>query len=346
MNWPSLSIIIPSFNQGAYIERTILSILKQEYKGELEVIVSDGGSKDETVEVLQKYPQITWWSKPDKGFVDAVRKGFAVAKGEILAIQSSDDFYLKNAFEVCIKELVNNEKLGIVTGCDVLVQPDLKTFFTSNLDSGEITPRSLLLDRCIPQHCAFFRRDVLEKIGGLREEVDTCADMDFWYRALHFYKAKFVPFYTAAYQRHANQRTKVLDNWSKSFFEMVEFCESDPFYNEHFKLSEEDKRNWYAHCEIFWQLNSGKQFEDKSLILQKINTVLEDDGYTYETKKAVHRTGVSHGLISDNTQKIKFTDYAMNSFTNGSLLKKTRKKFYQVVGNLASHSIDIDWWKK
>lgn len=344
MNWPSLSIIIPSFNQGSYIERTILSIVKQEYEGELQVIVSDGGSKDETVEVLKKYPQITWWSEPDKGFVDAVTKGFAVAKGEILAIQSSDDFYLRNAFKVSVRELINDEKLGIVTGCDVLLQPDLKSFSTSNLESGYVTPSSLLLERCIPQHCAFFRKDILAKIGGLRKEVDTCADMDFWYRALHFYKGKFIPFYTAAYQRHANQRTKVLNNWSTSFLRMVESCESDPFYSSQFKLSEEDKKNWYVRCEVFWELNSGAKDKNKKQIMQKINEVLESSDYTSETKRDVYRSGASHGIIIEQKNTMDLNTYVSNSLINGTLLKKSRKKLYQGVGVLKSN-VDINWWK-
>jgi glycosyltransferase involved in cell wall biosynthesis len=95
---PDISIVIPSFNQGQYIERTLLSILKQEYPGKVEVIVSDGGSADNTVDVLKKYDkQITWWSEKDAGYADAVNKGFAKATGEIFAIQSSDDFYLQNA---------------------------------------------------------------------------------------------------------------------------------------------------------------------------------------------------------------------------------------------------------
>src|SRR3712207_4758529 len=97
--FPSLSIVIPSWNQGRFIERTLLSILRQDYPGSVQVIVSDGGSADETVDVLKRYEdRITWWSARDKGFVDAVTKGLAQVTGEIIAIQSSDDYYLPGAF--------------------------------------------------------------------------------------------------------------------------------------------------------------------------------------------------------------------------------------------------------
>ncbi|MEJ7663682.1 MAG: glycosyltransferase [Hymenobacter sp.] len=97
--FPSISVVIPSWNQGRFIGRTLDSILKQDYPGEVQVIVSDGGSTDETVDVLKSYgDRLTWWSARDKGFVGAVTEGVARATGEILAVQSSDDYYLPGAF--------------------------------------------------------------------------------------------------------------------------------------------------------------------------------------------------------------------------------------------------------
>src|SRR6185436_12221867 len=124
MNWPTLSIIIPSFNQGAFIERTLLSILKQDYPAAVQVIVSDGGSTDNTIEILERYPQVNWWSKRDEGFADAVNKGLRVATGDVLAIQSSDDFYLRDAFRTTIQPFLIDPRLAISTGCDVYLQSD------------------------------------------------------------------------------------------------------------------------------------------------------------------------------------------------------------------------------
>lgn len=117
-NFPSISIVIPSFNQGIYLERTILSIIHQEYPGKVEVIVSDGGSKDNTVNILKKYNEkiTAWWSNPDKGFVDAVNKGISKATGEICAIQSSDDFYLKDAFKKIASTFKLNPDVSLVCG--------------------------------------------------------------------------------------------------------------------------------------------------------------------------------------------------------------------------------------
>jgi len=263
MIWPSLSIIIPSFNQGRFIERTLLSILGQDYPGSLQVIVSDGGSTDETVDVLRRYPLIQWWSRRDDGLVDAVNKGFAQASGDILAIQSSDDFYLPDAFRRSIGELMHDQTLGIVSGCDVYVQPDRSTFSCSPLDDHEITPRSLLMRRVIPQHCAFFRRDILEKVGGLRAFIAEGAEIDLWYRALHFVRGRFIPFHTAAYQFHAQQRTRKGDRWYESLTRMVESCEQEKRFAERFTLAKADRRELYQR----WMLQEAQRVGDERRIV-------------------------------------------------------------------------------
>ncbi len=264
MSWPSLSIVIPSFNQGRFIERTLLSILKQEYPGELQIVVSDGGSKDETVEVLRRYPQVTWWSRKDDGLVDGINKGLAAAEGEIVAIQSSDDFYLPDAFRLSVGELRNDATLGLVAGCDVYLQPDETSFSCSPLDDHEITPRSLMMRRVIPQHCCFFRREMLEHLGNLRPAIYEGAEIDLWYRALHFVRGKFIPHHTAVYQFHAEQRTRNGDRWYQSLTQIIESCENDPKYSERFRMSAVDKRELFAR----WSLQEAHRAGDTQRVAE------------------------------------------------------------------------------
>src|SRR6267154_2378048 len=97
--WPRISIVTPSFNQGSYLEETIRSVLDQNYPN-LEYVVVDGGSTDRSVEILQRYAdRLAWWSsEPDGGQYAAINKGFKHTSGEIMAWINSDDKYLPWTF--------------------------------------------------------------------------------------------------------------------------------------------------------------------------------------------------------------------------------------------------------
>lgn len=99
VNWPRITVVTPSFNQGNFIEETILSVINQGYPN-LEYIVIDGGSTDNTVEILKKYDHFLsyWISEQDQGQADALNKGFDKASGEICAYLNSDDLFLPGAF--------------------------------------------------------------------------------------------------------------------------------------------------------------------------------------------------------------------------------------------------------
>src|SRR6476661_5697830 len=250
--FPSLSVVIPSWNQGRFIERTLLSILRQDYPGPVQVIVSDGGSSDETVSVLNKYAdQITWWSAPDQGFVDAVGKGLAQATGEIVAIQSSDDFYLPGAFRRMAAAFQQFPQAGFVSGGEYGI--DLHDHIEyANSFEGPITPHSILFRFVPPQHATFVRREVLMQAGGMRREVDMCADIDLWYRIAHFAPGQAIPEVLAVYQLHPNQRTATSPLWYANLVKMVESCEADVFYGARFGLSPAERRSLYAYWEVNW----------------------------------------------------------------------------------------------
>lgn len=250
MRKPFVSVIVPSFNQGPFIERTILSVLKQDYPGGFELIVSDGGSKDSTVPVLEKYSgSIAWWSEKDKGFADAVNKGVAKAKGELLAIQSSDDYYLEGAFSRLAAGFERHPEAGFISGRDLGVDLAGKVLW-SRRQSGDITPRKLLFGHSVGQHATFIRRELYDKVGGVRPDVDMCADMDLWYRAAHYAPGRFIAAYAGVYQVQPAQRTQTSDRFFPSLVKMVESCAGDPAYGTRFRLSEEEKRDLF----LFWKL--------------------------------------------------------------------------------------------
>lgn len=250
--FPSLSIVIPSWNQGRFIGRTLDSILKQEYPGSVEVIVSDGGSTDETVEVLKSYgDRLIWWSAKDKGFVDAVTKGVARATGEVLAIQSSDDYYLPGAFRAMAEGFQQYPGASFISGGEYAI--DLQgNIISSSAPSGPITPRSILFQTVPPQHATFVKRRLFEETGGMRREVDMCADIDQWFRVAHLAPGHYIPDMLAVYQLHPNQRTVTSDKWYPNLVKMVELCEAEPRYGSKFHLTDDERRNLYAYWEINW----------------------------------------------------------------------------------------------
>src|SRR5512137_880134 len=114
-NLPKVSIIMPSYNQGQFLEASIQSVLAQDYPT-LEFILVDGGSKDNSLEIIKKYQDhFTWWiSEKDKGHADALNKGFSHATGEILAWLNSDDVYYPDAVAEAVSILQQRPEVGMV----------------------------------------------------------------------------------------------------------------------------------------------------------------------------------------------------------------------------------------
>jgi len=180
---PLVSIVVPSYNQGKYIRATIDSILGQDYRP-IQIVVMDGGSRDETVSVLQSYgelPELEWISEPDAGVVDAVNKGFARVRGDIVAIQSSDDCYLPGTLRTVVKTFHADEQLGLLYGDTVKVNAS-----GVEIARHQIGPYSLLnllrLRTWIPQPSAFFRREMLDVLGGWDPRIPYAPDTDLWLR--------------------------------------------------------------------------------------------------------------------------------------------------------------------
>ncbi len=223
---PLVTIIVPSFNQGSFIRETLDSILNQDYRP-IEILVLDGGSTDETVNVLESYqdsPELKWWSQPDNGVVDAVNKGLERANGEIVAIQSSDDIYLPGAIWAASNYLADHRDVSLVYGDVELID-----------ERSEVTGRDILepfdlkhyLGRFsyIPQPTAFFRRSIIESIGGWRPEVSYAADADFWLRIAVCHNVARINRIMARYRYHANQRdtqkAKISHDWEQAVRDLL-----------------------------------------------------------------------------------------------------------------------------
>lgn len=179
-NWPKISIVTPSFNQGNYIEETIRSVLLQNYPN-LEYIIIDGGSTDQTVEIIKKYEgQITYWiSEPDSGQSDAINKGLKKCTGLIFNWLNSDDYYEPYA-------LANIAEKFIESGKDI-VCAKTKVFTLTNAWYTETPVGSdfyMFSKARIDQPSTFFRFSVFNKYAPLSVDLHLVMDADLWFRYL------------------------------------------------------------------------------------------------------------------------------------------------------------------
>ena len=113
---PLVSIVTPCYNMGRYLEQTIESVLAQDYPN-IEYIVMDGGSSDDSLRILEKYRgRLDFHSAPDRGTADAINKGFARSRGSVFAYLNADDTYLPGAVSAAVRSLMGEPGIGVVYG--------------------------------------------------------------------------------------------------------------------------------------------------------------------------------------------------------------------------------------
>jgi glycosyltransferase involved in cell wall biosynthesis len=200
-----VSIITPSFNQAVYLEQTMLSVLEQDYP-RIEYIVVDGGSTDNSVDIIRKYEsKLAWWvSEKDKGQADAINKGFARATGEVIAWLNSDDYYLAGTVSAAVKIFKEHPEVVLVYGNMLAVDEHGKTFNTLNYK--QLTLEDLLCFQIIGQPAVFMRRFALQSIGGLDPTFHFMLDHHLWIRLAQQGKILYVPQIWSAARYHAEAK--------------------------------------------------------------------------------------------------------------------------------------------
>ncbi|HEX6085684.1 MAG TPA: glycosyltransferase family 2 protein [Thermoanaerobaculia bacterium] len=213
-----VSIIVPSFNQGRYIRETLDSILSQDHRP-LEVLVLDGGSKDETVDVLRSYgdlPELQWWSEKDRGVIDAINKGCARARGEIVAVQSSDDLYTPGAVTAVVDAFRSDPALGLVFGDVEYIDAASRVVGRTHLPPFDVYEYVGKMTY-IPQPSAFFRAEAMQAVGPWREDISYAADAEFYLRVALRYRVRQLDRLLGRYRYHDEQRDtmseRILRDW-------------------------------------------------------------------------------------------------------------------------------------
>jgi glycosyltransferase involved in cell wall biosynthesis len=234
MSFPLVTVVTPSYNQAAYLEATIQSVLAQEYPN-LEYIIVDGGSQDGSVEIIQKYANhlASWVSEPDHGQADAINKGLRQAKGEIVAWLNSDDLYLPNAIHEGVALLTADSTLGMVYGDAVTIDPQGRPL--NKLAFGDWNLTDLMRFRIICQPAVFMRRRVLEQAGYLEENFHFMLDHQLWLRIAAEGAMRYAPNLWAAARHHPSAKNVAHSTgFAEEAFQVLDWLKTEPKFAPRF----------------------------------------------------------------------------------------------------------------
>lgn len=208
-HYPSISVVIPSFNQGQFIEETLLSVIGQQYPN-LEILVIDGGSTDNTVEILQAYSdQLSYWhSKPDRGQGDAINQGMQLSSGEIVCWLNSDDLYLPGTLlDIGRRFQGRVDRPHLIYGATILMKQTHDRLTALHQEVSEFDASLLTYFDFIPQPSAFWTRSLWQAAGELNPDYRYVLDWDWFIRASKLTAFEFVPKFYSLYRCHAFHKT-------------------------------------------------------------------------------------------------------------------------------------------
>jgi len=206
-DFPLVSIVTPSFNQAKYLERTIRSVLEQDYP-KIEYFIIDGGSTDGSLNIIKKYSEkISYWvSESDKGQTDSLNKGFSRAKGKIFAWLNSDDTYQPTAISEAVSFLKLHSEIGLVYGDANFIDEEDRII-------GKFPARQTNLKKLcdgyvhIPQQSAFFRAELWKQVAPLDPDFFFAMDYDLWVRLARISGLKYLPRTWANFRLHSDAKT-------------------------------------------------------------------------------------------------------------------------------------------
>jgi glycosyltransferase involved in cell wall biosynthesis len=223
-----ISIITPSFNQARYLEGTIQSVLTQDYP-RIEYMVIDGGSTDGSIEIIKKYESrlAHWVSEKDNGQADAINKGLARVKGEIIAWLNSDDYYLPKAISAALKVFEENPEVVMVYGDLLAVDEHGQTI--NILKYKQLSLEDLLCFQIIGQPSVFLRREAYQKAGRLDPTFHFLLDHHLWIRIAQQGKILHIPqtWAAARYHAEAKNRAKAAE-FGREAFQILDWARSQP----------------------------------------------------------------------------------------------------------------------
>lgn len=222
--WPRISIVTPSYNQGRFIEEVIRSVLLQGYPN-LEYIIIDGGSTDESLDIIRKYADwLTHWvSEPDSGQANAINKGFSHAQGDVLAWLNSDDIYEAGTLSTVAQRLNPLDGPLVVFGdCLAIDEQGNPKHIYRGIERPFLRRLCYWRGWNLPQPTVFWTREVWERVGPLDESLHLALDYDLFLRMSRHYEFRHVGKVLARYRQHASAKsgTGWKENRARFYIEM------------------------------------------------------------------------------------------------------------------------------
>lgn len=210
---PKISVITPSFNQGHFLEQTILSILNQDYLN-LEYIIIDGGSNDQSISIIERYAtRLSFWvSEQDNGQGHAINKGFQKATGDIIGWINSDDLLLPNTLNTIAKLFIDHNPAWITGDCIEINEHSVETGrYTTELPNTLYDWLNLFargFSYSIIQPATFWTREALDNVGLLNEKWHYSFDHEFFFRLFkHYGSPLYINQPLAAFRIHSQSKT-------------------------------------------------------------------------------------------------------------------------------------------
>ncbi|OGO64809.1 MAG: hypothetical protein A2030_00775 [Chloroflexi bacterium RBG_19FT_COMBO_50_10] len=217
---PLVSILTPSYNQGRFLEQTIQSVLSQDFP-DMEYIIVDGGSTDDSVEIIKRYAnRLAWWvSETDQGQTDAINKGFAHASGEIFAWLNSDDTYQPGAITDAVAIMLAHTEVSMVYGDANLI--DEQGSLMGRFPAQQTDLKRLLRGSVhIPQQATFFWSRLWKQVSPLDPSFHFAMDYDLWVRLANLAPLLYTPRLWANFRLHGEGKSVTMDD--RCYPEMIQ----------------------------------------------------------------------------------------------------------------------------
>ena len=271
---PSLSIVIPTYQQGRYIQRTLESILDQGYPA-LELIVIDGGSTDQTREIIERYQThiAIYISEKDGGQSDAIRKGFELATGQIITWMNSDDTYAENALITVGPFFAANHSVRFAYGNRDIINENDQVI--GRRRQPDFHPRIMrYCHMIVPQVSAFWQRSLYQESGGVDASLRFCMDFDLFVKMALISPPAHLPIVLGNFRIHGDSKTSNLENVRLAEDQIVQkrYCRYKPGTIQ-FKIVR-------TYCLILLVLNMANNGGLAERIIERFRSLTSKDIYT------------------------------------------------------------------